>query len=369
MRLPRGLFKVGDIYYGHWHDEHGKRHRRSLGTKNLREAQRVLEDTRSKVRDRKLGIARPELTPATFEEFAQLYIDRHAKHKARGGKEDISIINRLLVPAFGELNLSAITTEHIVRYQADRASQKKSNNEEKFINASTVNREISLLRTIFNCAIRWSYAVNNPVSGVKPLKEYGVIERVVTDDEEGRLLTVAGTPLKEYITVALYCGLRRSEMLRLERTDIDLDGGAVFVRRSKSGNPRRIPLGTNAREAFESILAHTDEDKPFSMMRNNLRRRFLAACKRAKVSGVRVHDLRHTFCSRLAKLGVDLRTIAILAGHKRIETTARYLHGAAEKAAIEALDTGKEQPKNSRADDEGTPQSVIDLYKSILVWD
>jgi len=60
--------------------------------------------------------------------------------------------------------------------------------------------------------------------------------------------------------------------------------------------------------------------------RNYMRRTFLPALKAAKIEGLRWHDLRHTFASRLVMAGVDLRTVQELMGHKTVATTLRYSH-------------------------------------------
>jgi site-specific recombinase XerD len=54
-------------------------------------------------------------------------------------------------------------------------------------------------------------------------------------------------------------------------------------------------------------------------------------CQKANIENFRFHDLRHDFCSRLVQRGVDLYTVAALAGHKDIKMTARYAHLSPEK--------------------------------------
>ena len=70
---------------------------------------------------------------------------------------------------------------------------------------------------------------------------------------------------------------------------------------------------------------------------------FMAACRRAKLSGVTPHVLRHTFPSRLAMAGTDLRTIQELGGWRSIKMVERYAHPSVEhkRAAIEGLSRGK----------------------------
>ena len=70
-----------------------------------------------------------------------------------------------------------------------------------------------------------------------------------------------------------------------------------------------------------------------------LHKQFLAACKKAKMKGLRFHDLRHTCASWLINEGVDLYTVGKILGHSGPQTTARYAHLAKDtlERAMEKL--------------------------------
>src|SRR5215813_350579 len=75
----------------------------------------------------------------------------------------------------------------------------------------------------------------------------------------------------------------------------------------------------------------------------SVKRAFKTACQKAGIKGLRFHDLRHTFASRLRAKGVDLVTIKELLGHADIRTTMRYAHTNLEskKSAISVLHSHK----------------------------
>ena len=79
-----------------------------------------------------------------------------------------------------------------------------------------------------------------------------------------------------------------------------------------------------------------------SRLRSN-KTAFMAACRRAKLSGVTPHVLRYTFASRLAMAGTDVRTIQELGGWRSIKMVERYAHLSDDhkRAASEGLSRGK----------------------------
>jgi integrase len=74
-----------------------------------------------------------------------------------------------------------------------------------------------------------------------------------------------------------------------------------------------------------------------------IRTAFKNACRRAGISGLRLHDLRHTFASRLVKAHVDIITVQSLLGHVSVTTTQRYTHTHEDqrRAAVAALETSE----------------------------
>jgi site-specific recombinase XerD len=75
----------------------------------------------------------------------------------------------------------------------------------------TINRELAFLRNLFNCAIAWGRATENPVKKVRFARENNERIRFLTPEEEKRLLEHCKEALRPLVITALHTGFRKSE--------------------------------------------------------------------------------------------------------------------------------------------------------------
>jgi integrase len=144
---------------------------------------------------------------------------------------------------------------------------------------------------------------------------------------------------------ALDTGMRLSELLNLRREEVDLGQRVLTVRNTKSGRDRRIPL---TQRVLSVVRERMRDPEPSGYLFPqgkgkrpwHARLRFARACERASLAGVRFHDLRHSFATRLVTRGVDLATVQRLLGHQDVRMTVRYAHPRSEdiKKAIRTLE-------------------------------
>lgn len=206
-----------------------------------------------------------------------------------------------------------------------------------------------MMKRAFNLAICWKITDENPVRNVKFLRQPEPRERILTEDEEKRLLEACTEHLKPVVLTALRTGMRKTEIANLRWEQVDLKSREIEVVRTKSGKKRIIPISEDLYQKLkslrekngetESVFQYVDPKTGKKRHLRHFRRSFENACRRAKISGFTFHDLRHTFASRLVRSGLDLITIKDLLGHYSVRTTERYTHSNREqkRKAVELL--------------------------------
>jgi len=165
---------------------------------------------------------------------------------------------------------------------------------------------------------------------------------VLTEEETEKLLFSISDRRKVdvreslVVTILLYTGLRVTELVNLKLKDIDLLACSLTVRCGKGGKIRDVPLRSEVNEAIKEYLCtkrkenkHNDSEYLFltqrsgKMDRDTVNKILRKIGKETRLN-LYPHKFRHTFCTRLVKKGVELTTVAKLAGHANIQTTASF---------------------------------------------
>ena len=262
----------------------------------------------------------------TFGEFAVRYM-AHAKSHKRSWKDDDGWLRNWLVPALGRRALDAVTTRDISRLHS-RVKDERS--------VVAANRVLSLVKHLFNLAIQWGEAKQNPAKGIRLFRE--VARARFLDPGEVRRLVAAldqepNRTIASFFHTLLLTGARRSEAMQATWAEIDFDRRlwTVPASRSKSGRARHIPLSDAVVKVLLTLPGpdqgpHVFPGRHHGKSLNNPAKNWAAACKRAGLEGVRIHDLRHSFASILAANGRSLVEIQHLLGHQSPMMTNRYAH-------------------------------------------
>jgi integrase len=204
----------------------------------------------------------------------------------------------------------------------------------------SVDRNLQVLRRLFNWAIEQGLATDNPMRRVKFFRADTKRLRYLTEEDYRRLLEEAAkiyrSPfLREAIELAVHTGLRRGNLLGLQWDWVDWLNRVVRVPRTKSGKPHALPLSATAYAALERLwAAHAESPYVFAHATGahagaavrDLKKGFHTAVENAGLEDLRWHDLRHTFASWLVMRGASLRAVSELLGHQTMQMTLRYAH-------------------------------------------
>jgi len=275
-----------------------------------------------------------------FCDFADQYLENYAIiNKAEKSWKTDGYYLKGMKEFFGDMYLDEITALKIEKYKAKRL--------EKGVRTSTVNRCLAIIRKMLNLAVEWGYLLEESKTKIKLFPEKdNLIERVLTEQEEERLLAASPVHLRPILVVALNTGMRLGEILSLQWNQIDFRTKRIRVERTKSGRIRYVDINNQLLEELINLKGINGQrtylffnqrtKKPLT----TVKKAFKSACAGADIKGLRFHDLRHTFATRLVERGVDLITVKELLGHHSIVITQRYTHSNSEqkRKAVEVLD-------------------------------
>ena len=146
--------------------------------------------------------------------------------------------------------------------------------------------------------------------------------------KEANRRTVIGPHAAAALRLLIFTGARLREILRLRWEHVDFERGLLLLPTSKTGkktivlNAPAIAILNAFPRSGEYVIAGTSVDSP----RSDLKKPWKAVAVRAGLTGVRIHDLRHTHASVGAGAGLGLAIIGKLLGHTQTATTQRYAH-------------------------------------------
>jgi len=325
-----GIYQKRPNYYMIDYYVDGRRKREYAG-RTRTQARYKLEKRRIEIIEGKLNLqALNGKTP--FKTFAQDYSKMSKGYKRSYNREKV-IMNHL-VSFFREKPLSRISLLDIENYRQERLNS---------VSKSTVNRETIVLRHMLNTAVKLKKLLYTPMRDIKQFKVQERSLRVITREEEERLLEVSCNHLKKFIIAALNTGMRLGELLNLEWENVDLDKNTITVTGTKSNKIRIIPINNKLKETLKCGINIGSSERVFCDENGNaiksIKTAFNNAVRRSGIKRCNFHQLRHSFATRLVERGVNIVTVKELLGHSDIRTTMRYSHPAPEykKQAVESL--------------------------------
>jgi integrase len=354
-RRPYGsgsLFKRKNKYWIAYYSD-GQLVRESVSF-DRQTAEKVLKTRQADVIRRRFRLPRTE--KMGFEEMAKRYLE-WSKTNKKSWLRDVGAIKNI-VPYFGNRRLTEISPLLVEKYKEKRKNTVRISKVKKIETQpanATINRELALLKHLFNLAIKWDYADSNPVKQVRFLREE-MKERILSQGEIQRLLKSANEGLRPIIITALTTGMRLGEILSLRWIQVNFEAGFIQVEHSKNGKIRKIPINSLLKKTLKNVKRDGGE---YVFMRKgrpriSIRTAWHAALRRAGIKDCRFHDLRHNFASYSLLYGADLVSLRDILGHVDIKMTSRYAHSSellkrkAVEPLSEAFEVGEERAEYSQ---------------------
>ena len=245
-----------------------------------------------------------------------------------------------------DLDALTMTPAEMSVYAADLAA----GNGDTPLAAATVHRKTAALRSFYKHLRREGLVTDDPTVGLVTPRRSKKLPNVLNQAEVARLLdspkgaSPQATRDRAILEVMYACGLRASEVVGLEMSDIDTHHGMLRAR-GKGNKERLVPLGRQAIYAIESyqrsgrpaLLKERSDKALFLNFRGHALTRqglYKIVQGHAKASGLEdrmsPHTLRHSFATHLLEQKVDVRVIQVLLGHVKLETTSIYTHVATD---------------------------------------
>jgi integrase len=283
----------------------------------------------------------------TIKQLSDAYLEKYAETHKRPSTvhSDRGLLSGVILPSLGDLPIGGIK-------RADVADLHASLKDTPY----RANRALALLSHMFTWAMsddsgEWAME-KNPVTGIKKYHEEKR-DRWLAEDELLRLvaaldkyprqcgqgnisdkqrqwLQTEARRAMDAIRLTMLTGCRCGEALSAKWTDFDLERG-VWTKPShhtKEKKTEHVPLNAQALALLEGMERKGEYLFPGRVggSLQSLKTPWASVCKLAKLKGVRVHDLRHSFASHLVSSGVSLPIVGKLLGHTQPQTTARYAH-------------------------------------------
>jgi len=261
---------------------------------------------------------------------------------------------------FGDKWLDDITELTVLAYVRKREEAGAKNN--------TINNELIALKKTLNLAKRGHYAVDDQTKWANCQKPQEFRDRVLSEEEEERLMVELADHLKPIVVCALNTGMRKGEILSLKWKNI-VDGKIILeARNTKTKKQRCIPINSTLQQVFDILKSRNGSEFVFTYGGKEMKdilTGFSSARRRANIDHIRFHDLRRTFGTRLMRNRVGIYTICQLLGHADVKMTQRYLSWQSEDGAeaVESLVGKTSEPRYIQGMDENE-QPLLPLFTS-----
>jgi len=286
-----------------------------------------------------------EAERTTLQVALDRYLEEVSVHK-RGHLREKKRIEKWKSHPLSSRFLASITPKDISDYHKERR--------EAGYSERTIWLEVAIISHLFNYArAKWVMdSLENPVAptrvkGTDPDKKKkgnrGERNRVLSREEQEKLLAQLSLEMRWIVTIAVETGMRRGEIMSLSRQNIDLGKRLVKLDRTKNGDSRSIFLSKKAYNALKEVMNQpvlNIDGSLWTRGADNVTSIFARTARSAGLKDLRFHDLRHTAATRLAPF-MQIHELAKYLGHRTVNMVMRYYNPSGEEAGNRIVEAEK----------------------------
>lgn len=249
----------------------------------------------------------------------------------KGRVQEAGRLNRLLRDPISCLRVIDLTPSIFAQFRDRRLPQ--GNRAARY--------DLVLLQHILKLAkLEWGIPVkSNPLDYVKKPAPSKPRERRLSHDEydalKHALSGTRSTYLSPLIDLAIQTGMRKGELLKARWDDLDLEGKFLKLHDTKNGEDRSVPLTSHAVTILETWASN--DQRIFPVTPVAVRQSWDRLIKRAGITNLHFHDLRHEAISRFFEMGLSIPEVALISGHRDPRMLFRYTHLRAEDVVKKLL--------------------------------
>lgn len=311
-----------------------------------KDAERVEIKLKSDLMFQSHGIG-DERRAVTFERFIADTFGYVADGFDKQRKERTALLVKAAMPYFKGKLMRNIKAADIERFKASRVDLMTMHGTPR--KPATVEREMSIISSIFSMAVKNDVIDYNPCGRVTKLSFDNVQDRVLRREHEDLFFSHIKTEwAADVCKMVLNTGMRQNDLMHLTRFAVRLDENCIRLVQGKTKRRVEIPLNSIAREILErrmSIKRDLLFASPVTKTEGgSVRMTMLRACVKAKIPPLTIRDLRRTFATRVIQGGADAVTVARLLGHSGLQMVSRYVRTV--ELMQNAVDSLVESPQN-----------------------
>lgn len=287
---------------------------------------------------------REQANKMTIKEALEIYIETEIRRK-KGRAQELVRARAWQRSEIAGLTLAQVRGRHCAAIRDRRVKEG--------VTGTTIRLDFAILRHLYTVARKeWGLeGLHNPVSDIRLPAPSKPRDRRLRPGEENKLLKACNSVWDAAaIMLAIETGMRAGELRKLHRDNIDLNRQVATIPDTKNGEDREVPLSIRAVAALTALPERKDGFIfPSDWTTEMMSRRFARVKKRAKVTGLVFHDLRHEAVSRFFEKGFSIMEVSAISGHKSLSMLKRYTNLRAEDLARKLVE--KEQADSQASSD------------------